>query len=189
MTIMRTLLAAILVLGIGWTGSARANDILNGGFESGDFTDWVVSACCTFVEPSGGSGGYAAEEGNYYAAFGNVSGLGTVSQTFTDTAGRTLNISYFLASNGTTPNEFRADFDGHTLFYQKNIPTQPYTEYTFQVTATGSDTLTFSGQDAPNWLALDAVSVDDDPIPEPASAAVLCAGLLGLGLMRRRRRG
>jgi hypothetical protein len=188
MTIMRTLLAGVLVLGIGWAGSARANDILNGGFESGDFTDWVVSACCTFVEASGG-GGYVAEEGNYYAAFGNAIGLGSVSQTFTDTAGSTLDISYFLASNGTTPNEFKTDFDGHTLFDQVDIPTQPYTEYTFQVAATGSDTLTFYGQDTPNWLALDAVSVDERAIPEPASAATLCGGLLGMGLMRRRRRG
>jgi hypothetical protein len=186
----RMLPAAVMVFASGLIGAAKADLIANGGFETGDFTGWVVnSRCCTSVQPFGGMGGYAAEQGNDYAALGTVAVLGTISQTFTDVAGRTLAISYFLRSNGTSPNEFRAAFDGQTLFDQVDIPPQPYTEYVFRVTATGSDTLTFYERDDPNWLALDAVSVDELAIPEPASGAMLCGGLLGLSMIRRRRHG
>ena len=78
-----------------------------------------------------------------------------------------------------------------TLFDQVNIPTQPYTNITRTVVATGSDTLTLSERNDPNYLGLDDVSVlptGPASVPEPASVAILGAALAGLAVIRRRRR-
>jgi Protein of unknown function (DUF642) len=177
----------------GVTAEARADLILtNGSFETGDFSGWTVSAGATGVSLSGGPGGYAPEDGNYYAYLGNVGGLGTISQTFATTAGQEYTLAYYLASNGTQPNEFKTTVNGATLFDQSNIVSQPYTLYTFNFTAAGTtSTLTFSERDDPNYLALDNVSVIADTIaaPEPSTIALAVASLpIGLVVWLRRRR-
>ena len=60
------------------------------------------------------------QHGNDFAALGNVGGIGTLSQTFADTAGQQYQLNYFLASNGSTPNEFQTFIDGNQLFDQVN---------------------------------------------------------------------
>jgi hypothetical protein len=170
---------------------ASANALVNGGFEDGNFTGWTVNAGATEVQSSGGLGGYAPEEGSFYAALGNVGlPLGSISQSFTDTVGQLLTISYYLASNGTTPNEFKVVYDGSTLFDQMNIPTTPYTLFTFNVTGTGSDTLTFFERDDPNYLALDnvSVSVDVAATPLPLPLVLFATGLGVMGLLGWRRK-
>ena len=44
------------------TAKANADElIVNGGFETGDFTGWTVTTDgATFVQPSGGAGSYSA---------------------------------------------------------------------------------------------------------------------------------
>ncbi|HZW30199.1 MAG TPA: DUF642 domain-containing protein [Isosphaeraceae bacterium] len=192
--------AAALAVCLGFASQASANLLVNGSFETGDFTGWTVNANNTSVEPSGisGFGGYNAEDGHYYAALGNVASagppLGTVAQSFTTTAGDSYTLTYYLASNGTTPNEFRTDINGTTYFDQTNIPTQPYTLYTYTFTATGSSsTLTFYERDDPNYLALDNVSVNLAPltavVPEPSTLHPAgLAALLSLGHAWRRGR-
>jgi hypothetical protein len=179
--------AAALVLGT--AGVANANLIDNGGFETGDFTGWTVSAGATGVSGTGGPGGYSPHSGDFYAFLGNVGGLGSLSQTFSDNAGSSYTVDLFLASNGTTPNEFDVQINGVSLFSQVDIPGQDYTEITGTFTGTGSDTLTLLERDDPNYLALDDVSVNlaGTAVPEPASLALFGAGLLGLGWIRRRK--
>jgi PEP-CTERM motif len=176
-----------------WGASgAHADLVTNGGFETGDFTGWTVSANATGVEPIGILG-YTTHSGNYYAALGDTTGsypYGTLSQTITDTAGQTLTLSYWLASNGTQPSYFDATWDGTTLpgSIVTNLPTQPYTEYSFTVTTTGSDVLLFPEQNIPNYLALDDVSLTpgSSSVPEPISIVLFGTGLFGLGLVGRR---
>jgi hypothetical protein len=187
--------AADLAVCLGFASQASANLLVNGSFETGDFTGWTVNAGATVVQQSGGLGGYSAEDGNYYAALGNVGlPLGTVSQSFTTTAGDSYTLTYYLASNGTTPNEFRTDINGTTYFDQTNISTQPYTLYTYTFTATGSSsTLTFYERDDPNYLALDNVSVNLAPVtavvPEPSTLHPAgLAALLSLGYAWRQGR-
>jgi len=174
---------------------AKANYIVNGGFETGDFSGWTASGNTSggiFVRVAGSPGGYSPHSGTYFAAVGPAGALGFLSQTFSDTLGQNLEITYYLASNGATPNQFETIYDGSTLFDQSNIPATgssspwPYVQYTFDVTATGSDTLTFGFSDPPSVLAFDDVSVNPiSTIPEPISLVAFGTALAGLGFLRR----
>jgi len=96
-------------------------------------------------------------------------------------------ISFWLSSDGGTPNEFDAEFNGVTLFDQTNIPASGYTQITLSGAASGSSTaLTFSFRDDPGFLFLDDIVVTR--APEPASLALLAAALSGFGVVYRRRR-
>ena len=165
--------------------AAPTNYIVNGGFETGDFTGWSAAGDNTYVNSSFYS--YVPNTGTYAAYLGAVSILGSLTQTFTDMAGQALTIGFSLASDGSTPNEFRVDFNGATLFDSVNIVSQAYMPYSFTVTATGTDTLTFYERNEPGFLSLDDVSVVVTAVPEPASLALLGAGLVGAGVIRRRR--
>ena len=134
----------------------------------------------------------AANSGDYYAALGAVGSDNIMQQTIATTAGQTYDFSFYLNSDGGTTNDFTAMFDGATVFSQSNIPTQPYTLYTFAVTAsTGSTVIEFDSRDDPGYLHLDDVSVvASTATPEPSSliGSFLLLGLLaGCGAVYKRR--
>src|SRR5262249_41120631 len=92
--------------------------------------------------------------------FGDPAGLATIHQVLNTTPGVTYRLSYWMASDGGFPNEFKVTWGGATLFDQSNIPFQNYTLYTFDLTATGTTTdLAFSGFEGPGAVSLDDVSV------------------------------
>src|SRR5437773_4432346 len=82
-------LCACALFFVGAAGQAKADLVVNGGFETGDFTGWTVAASFTFVDPAspgvGGAGGFATHSGSFYAAMGSVGALGTISQTLSTT--------------------------------------------------------------------------------------------------------
>ena len=103
------------------------------GLETGDFTGWTVNANNTGVVNSGFNG-YPSHSGTFFAALGNISCCGLMSQTLATNPGTTYTISLFLNSNGTTPNEFDVEWNGTTLFDQINVPnTGGYEQLTFTV--------------------------------------------------------
>jgi hypothetical protein len=170
-------------------GSVSGNLVANCGFETGDFTDWVVSAGATAVQPNGGLGPYSPHSGSFYAALGNVGGLGTVSQTLATVNGDEYALDFYLASNGTTPNELKVEVNGTVLFDMSNIAnTSGYVLHTFDFTASGPTTLTFFERDDPNYFALDDVSVaqTSGAVPEPTSVVLMLTLLVITGMILRR---
>jgi hypothetical protein len=147
--------------------------------------------------------GYGPNSGTYYAFLG-TNPASTISQSFTDTLGQTLVVSFYYASNGdlnpTPPNsnQLEALFNGTVEFSKTNIAstgtvngtTIPlYVEVIFDVTATGSDTLMFSSFDVPSALALDDVTVTSvSATPLPAALPLFASGLGALGLFGWRRK-
>ncbi len=180
-------LASVLALA---SAVARANLITNGGFETGDLSGWTTSNLQNGTGAAiSGFAGYPSHSGDYFAALGNVTSLGFLSQTLATTVGTPYTISLYLASNGITPNEFDIEWDGATLFDQTDIPAQPYTQYSFNVVGTGSDTLTLSELDPLSYLALDDVSVNPTvAVAEPAPLSVLGGAVLAFGVLWHRRR-
>ena len=189
---------------------AKATEyIVNGGFEDGNFTSWTVvsgnPACttCLAVYSLSTGAGYGPNSGTYYAFLG-TNPASTISQSFTDTLGQTLVVSFYYASNGdlnSTPpnsNQLEALFNGTAEFNQANIASTgtvngttipKYVEVTFDVIATGSDTLTFSSFDIPSALALDDVTVTAvSATPLPAALPLFASGLGALGLFGWRRK-
>jgi len=183
------LVAAVAALILGAGGAcAGTNLVTNGSFETDSFSGWTqggnegftsVISCCD-------AGVTGAEQGNYYASFGPIGSDGTLSQTIADPSGDTLRLSFWIASDGATPNDFSVSWDGTTLSSATNLPaTNGWEHVTFDVTGAGSDTLQFGFRNDPGYQGLDNVSVS--LVPEPATWALMLAGFGGLGLALRRR--
>jgi hypothetical protein len=189
--------------------------LVNGGFETGDFTGWTTGGNFEDTYVMDGSfyvfGG--AQEGTYYTVMGPVGSDGTLSQTFSDTAGTPYTFSFWLAAadgndgggggvsadfvrsnfvtsgGGDNPSDFGAYWNGSPLLSLTNPSTDGvWNQVSFTVTGTGSDTVSFSFMDDPAYLALDNVSVSSSAIPEPASLTLLAGGLLALAFRLRRRK-
>ena len=157
--------------------SAPGNLVQNCGFETGDFTNWTVLNNDGFTMVTNILPG--ANSGNYYVALGTVGGDATIEQTIADTAGTEYTFSFFYGTNGTAPSDFTAMWDNQILLSLPNPAAQVYTQYSFGVTGTGSDTITFLARNDPSWSYLDDVSV----LPEPSffgEGGLLALVLLGI---------
>jgi hypothetical protein len=174
--------------------------VVNGGFEDGDIAgaggslspipNW--GGIETFVTDDSDfpHGGFGAHSGAAYAAFGAIGELDSISQVITAAPGQYL-LTYWLASDGLAPNQFQVLWDSTVLFDQIDIAAQPYQQFTFLVTGTGSNTLTFSGQNDLGYLSLDDVELTPSVVPEPASLwlfSLASAGVVGCTWRRKRQR-
>ncbi|MBS0360963.1 MAG: PEPxxWA-CTERM sorting domain-containing protein [Proteobacteria bacterium] len=187
----KLLAVATVAMALAAGASAHAQNLItNGSFESFD-AGWADG---NFVTGSGFNG-ITAQDGDLFLGLGCTQTDCTTSQTVSDNAGDTLQLSYFHISDGGTPNDFSALWNGVVIEGSQLLdsPDQRATgwvQYTFNVTATGTDTLTFAGRNVPSWDGVDNVSLTSvaPGVPEPASWALMIGGfgLAGAALRRRR---
>ncbi len=151
----------------------------NGGFETGDFSDWTLSATgAVFIDSidqsalagqtiPGIDDGQFVHSGIYGAFLGEAGSLAYLSQTLPTLPGQRYLLSFWLdhPTNGT-PNEFLASWNGNTIFDQVNLGNLGWTNLHYIVTATGANTvLQFGFRDDPNALGLDDIRVQLIPSP------------------------
>jgi hypothetical protein len=175
-----------------------AQTVVNGGFETGDFTGWTVSGDTTFVgvcDVGTCPGGFAPEEGNFAAYFGPVGDTATISQEIATNPGQQYTVDFYLAQpTGGTPNFFSAAF-GTSSFSITNFGVSfGWQEFDLTTTATSSETaLSFTFRNDPDYWFLDNVTVSSNgtggTTPEPGTFVLFGSGLIGIaGLVRRKLR-
>src|ERR1017187_3258110 len=134
--------------------------VLNGDFETGDFTGWTLAGDTshTFVDDGSESG--TPYSGGYEAALGTSGSLGYLSQTLSTAPGASYLLSFWLDNPYADPGEFIVSWNGNTLLDKMNPVADDWTIIQFVVTATGTSTvLQFGFQDDCDYLDLDDISV------------------------------
>lgn len=181
--------AAAIAGAVALAGSAHANLVTNGGFETGNFAGWTqfgntgstgVTNVARFVH-SGTFGGF----------FGAVSSPGGIFQTLATTAGATYQVSFWLSIDSGNPNSMSFNWDGGAAEMSiVNAPGQAMRQYTFMVTASSASTdLRFNIQHNPAWYGLDDIVVERvNAVPEPGSLLLAGLAIAGVGAASRRKR-
>ena len=190
----------VLAFGLMATPFAQAlpvNLVLNGGFDLDSPPpqtaplDWTLTPALSgsdfFVGPGPTFGALSPPNSSNFGAVGSFDD--TLSQVITDTPGVSYTLTYWLAHNSTdSENDFSASWNGVTIpgSVLVNAASFNYTEFTFTLVGTGSDTLAFAGREVPAWYDLDNVSLTSS-IPEPGTLVLLGSAMVGLaGIVRRK---
>ena len=154
-----------------------ANLVANGSFETGDFTGWTVGG-----NDTGGQiyVNNQAESGQDAAALGSTGADGTISQVLQTSAGQQYTLTFWLENLGSGTNDFTAKWNGATLVSLANVSAQGYTEYTYNVVATGStSTLEFDARQDPSHWSLDNISVTASETLPPAAPIMVGDEIIG----------
>jgi hypothetical protein len=172
---------------------ARASLVFNGGFETGDLTDWTLTNASVYdaVCQAGNTIGAATcivNSGDYAMSFGHASGVTTLSQSLATTPGTQYALDFYLANDNPTDvgvTTFDVVWDGSSVYSLSSPqPSFPYTLVSLDVTAAStSTTLSFLAQQDPSQWFLDDVSVQ--AIPEPPPMLMMAFSLAIAGFVHR----
>ena len=149
------------------------NLVVNGGFETGNFTGWTIGP----YEPGQTIITTNSHSGMYAAALSPASALGSLSQTLATTPGQQYTLDLWLANMSSGPDDFMIKWNGVAVAPEiVNEKAQGYTEYKFDLVATGAATvLEFDYRQDPTQWRLDDVSV----IPGAATQGLAVIGTTG----------
>jgi subtilase family serine protease len=169
----------------------------NGGFETGDLSDWTLAGSSELVfalaaddadiagaqalpgQPDGlfvNSGLYGGYLGEW--AWNGYPAVGSLSQTVTTTTNQIYLVSFWLTCvpddlGVTTNNQFSAKWNNSTIFARTNLNAFGWTNLQFVVPAsTTSAKLEFDFNNDPGAFGLDDVTVEPVPAPVLISAAL-----------------
>jgi hypothetical protein len=169
---------------------AHADLVQNGGFETGDFTDWTtipavsgsVFSVATDIPASYGVQ-VNPHSGNYLAIFGANQGLDdTITQVLPTVAGDKYDFSFWVNNlDGQHASYLTADW-GLTQVLSINADSANFdwTEFSFTETALGPTTISFAARNTPSYIGLDDVSVTpvSNGVPDSGPGLVLAAAAL-----------
>lgn len=209
------IVACAIAVAMAVAGSAHAALLTNGGFESPSFGGFFLTPS-PGTEPVGF--GWAVTVGNVEVLNGSFPGFpgayagihsldlvgtttsGGIAQTFATTAGTNYSLSFAYANNPGAASGSSANVSvvngvnapllstsiTHATSTNSNL-NWTIANLTFQATgSTATLSFTDTSHHSGEGIYLDAITVAD--VPEPASFALLGAGLLATGFARRRTR-
>jgi len=195
------------------TNLAQANLLTNGSFESGAFappsnqtmslapgstalSGWqIVNDSLAWIGV-GDPWGLDAQDGNLFLDLSDYSAgapFGGIQQTFATTPGYKYTTTFHLGSSTRwgRPAALTASAAGQSAtFTSATVGTNnDWQQFSFVFVASSTaTTLSFVGSSGVNYIGLDNVITTVSAVPEPASYALMMAGITVLGLAARRRR-
>ncbi len=160
------------------------SQLVNGDFETGDFTGWSTQAAGSgsLFGVSGGGG----QSGAFYAYFGAVSSQPDyIFQNATVTNGSSYVLSVWLNNSGQNGDDNMEILWEGTSLFNGSAPVG-WTNFSYNVTATSNASeVRIGGFDGPDFSFADNVTLT--PVPEPATFAVFGLGIAAAAFLRRRR--
>jgi hypothetical protein len=161
------------------------NLVQNGGFETGNLTDWTLTPPFASGDVDVNFGTGYVHSGTYAVQFiDSGPPYDTLSQTLTTQAGTDYDLTFWIQVQGvkTSQADFYVSWDGTKIGdYPATATLFLYNEYQIVVTGTGSDTLSFSAYDNPGAYGLDDVSVTPLGVSAPEGGSALLDLLLAAG--------
>lgn len=172
---------AIMVLG---NPANASNLVVNGSFETGDFTGWTQFGDTTSSGVVNGSiGNGSPTDGADLAYFGPVNLPGGIKQSILTGVG-TYNVSFDLSNR--QGSVFSVDLGATNLDHFGAVDLG-VTSFSYTVTTSGPETLVFTFFNPPSYYTLDNVSVSLNTFsaatPLPSTWLMMLSGFVGLGFL------
>ena len=187
MRFISTLAVSALTAWLMTAGSARAELVANGGFETGDFTGWTTQGVIsnlfqvsTVFSHTGSHSvvlaGLEADDDEFY-------------QTVPTTLGQQYALDFWVYNLGVGADGMHVEWEGNTAFNVKplDVPLESWFQYTLPLTATANGSeLRFGGFDVPLGFYIDDIRLT--AVPEPSCLGLAALGLAGIGVVARRKK-